>query len=104
MTGHTTGTARLLPWTGTGGKPCYLVGDGKGYISKVADRIESVQLGMAAELLGHVAELLSDRRATSDQLRYAVARMAESLRDLHRIAESRGARLAAAGPDGSAPA
>lgn len=23
-------TRRLLPWTGTGGKPCYLVGDGDG--------------------------------------------------------------------------
>ncbi|OEJ96185.1 hypothetical protein [Streptomyces thermolilacinus] len=105
MNDHTTGTARLLPWTGSGGKPCYLIGDGKGYISKVADRIESVQLGMAAELLGHVAELLSDRRATSDQLRYAVARMAESLRDVHRIAESRGARLSAEGPaEEAAPA
>ncbi|OII61303.1 hypothetical protein BJP40_00475 [Streptomyces sp. CC53] len=97
MTRHTVEAARLLPWTGPGGKPCYLIGDGRGYVSKVADSIESVQLGMAAELLDHVAELLSDRTATSEQLRYVVARMAESLRDVHRIAESRGARLSAPG-------
>ncbi|MFV2117807.1 hypothetical protein ACE14D_04905, partial [Streptomyces sp. Act-28] len=91
MIHHTTGTVRLLPWTGAEGQPCYLIGDGEGYVSKVADTVEAVQLGMARGLLGHVAELLGDRAATSDQLRYAVARLAESLRDVLRVAESRGA-------------
>lgn len=85
--------ARLLPWSGPEGKPCYLLGDGTGYLSRVADNIESVQLGMAADLLDHVADLLADRSATAEQLRYVVARMAESLRDVHRIAQSRGERL-----------
>ncbi|MFJ3928691.1 hypothetical protein [Streptomyces sp. NPDC090029] len=87
--------ARLLPWAGDGGKPCYLVGDGDGCLSRVADTIESVQLGMAADLLGHTDDLLSDRTATPEQLRYAIARLAESLREVHRVARSRGARLAA---------
>ncbi|MFF1902263.1 hypothetical protein [Kitasatospora sp. NPDC058218] len=52
-----------------------------------------MQLGMAAELLGHAAEMLVDRRATAVQLRFLAARLAESLRDVQRIAESRGARL-----------
>ncbi|WP_328499402.1 hypothetical protein OHS59_28445 [Streptomyces sp. NBC_00414] len=86
---------RLLPWAGEEGKPCYLVGDGTGPLSRAADRIESVQLGMAAEILTHAADLLADRRATADQLRYLAARLAEALTDVHRIAESRGARLPA---------
>ncbi|MEU2114901.1 hypothetical protein ABZ567_04425 [Streptomyces sp. NPDC016459] len=96
MIRHTTQAARLLPWTGEEGKPCYLLGDGGGYVSRVADNIESVQLGMAADLLGHVEDLLSDRSATPEQLRYAVARLSESLREVHRVARSRGARLAVA--------
>ncbi|WDO07537.1 hypothetical protein ME763_18830 [Streptomyces murinus] len=90
-------TARLLPWSTLDGNPCFLRGDGTGYLSRVADSIESVQLGMAGELLGHAADMLADDKATPDQLRFALARMSESLRDVHRIAESRGARLPAPG-------
>ncbi|WP_128428995.1 hypothetical protein [Streptomyces cyaneus] len=87
------GGARLLPWTGSEGKPCYLVGDGTGHVSRVADTVESVQLGMADDLLDHVADMLADRRATPAQLRFLLARMGEALADVRRIAESRGARL-----------
>jgi hypothetical protein len=59
----------------------------------VADGIESVQLGMSAELLDHAADMLADHKATGAPLRFLAARMAEALRDVHRIAESRGARL-----------
>lgn len=86
---------RLLPWTGGGGKPCYLVTDGTGHLSRVADTVEAVQLGMAGDLLDHAADLLADPRATPDQLRFLLARMREALTDVHRIAESRGARLPA---------
>ncbi|MEK8143331.1 hypothetical protein NKH18_17890 [Streptomyces sp. M10(2022)] len=96
MTGQVSGTARLLPWSSSDGKPCYVLGDGTGYVSRVADNVESVQLGMAVELLDHAADMLDDRQVTSAQLRYVVARMAEALRDVHRIAESRGARLSTA--------
>ncbi|MFI9777266.1 hypothetical protein ACIHCV_21520 [Streptomyces sp. NPDC051956] len=91
--GSRTEAARLLPWSGPEGQPCYLVGDGTGYLSRVADSIESVQLGMSAELLDHAADMLADHKVTSVQLRFLVARMAEALTDVHRIAESRGARL-----------
>ncbi|MEU8968547.1 hypothetical protein AB0D11_04590 [Streptomyces monashensis] len=87
-------TVRLLPWAGAEGKPCYLVTDGTGPLSEVADTVESVQLTMAAELLGHAADLLADHRATSAQLRFLLARMREALTDVHRIAVGRGARLA----------
>ncbi|MCC3652553.1 hypothetical protein LIX60_13950 [Streptomyces sp. S07_1.15] len=98
------GVARLLPWSNEG-KSCYLLGGGSGYVSRLADDMERVQLGMAGELLGHAADLLGDPRATPPQLRFLAARLPESLRDVHRIAESRGARLPlregdAAGPNG----
>ncbi|MEU5363022.1 hypothetical protein ABZ354_05865 [Streptomyces sp. NPDC005925] len=86
-------TPRLLPWTAADGRPCYLVGDGHGHVSRVADSIESVQLGMAGDLLDHAADMLADQRATAVQLRFLAARLAESLRDVRRVAESRGARL-----------
>ncbi|MFF3915160.1 hypothetical protein ACFYZB_16985 [Streptomyces sp. NPDC001852] len=86
-------SGRLLPWAGADGKACYLMGDGAGYISRLADQIESVQLGMADGLLGHAAELLAEQRLTGEELRYLARRLSESLADVRRIAESRGARL-----------
>ncbi|MER7371101.1 hypothetical protein ABT384_00355 [Streptomyces lanatus] len=83
----------LLPWTGEGGKPCYLDTDGTGCLSRVADTVERVQLGMAGGLLEYADDMLADRRATPAQLRFLVARMCEALTDVCRIAESRGARL-----------
>jgi hypothetical protein len=101
VTGGRTESVRLLPWPGAGGKPCYLVGDGTGYLSRVADNIECVQLGMSAQLLDHATDMLADHNTTAAQLRYLVARMTEALRDVHRIAESRGARLAGPAYDGT---
>ncbi|MER5548118.1 hypothetical protein AB5L52_28305 [Streptomyces sp. CG4] len=86
-------SGRLLPWTGADGKPCYLMGDGTGYVSRLADQIESVQLGMAAGLLDHATELPAEQRLTGDELRYLARRLSESLTDVKRVAESRGARL-----------
>lgn len=85
---------RLLPWTGADGKPCYLVGDGTGYVARLADEIEDVQIDMADALLGHADELLAERRVTSGELHYLARRLSESLRDVKRVAESRGVRLA----------
>ncbi|MFB7507091.1 hypothetical protein [Streptomyces broussonetiae] len=92
---------RLLPWTGHGGKPCYLVTDGSGQMSRIADTVERVQLGMARDLLGHAADLLADDRPTPAQLRFLLARMSEALTAVHRIAQSRGARLRTDTDDGA---
>ncbi|MFE9019023.1 hypothetical protein ACFYNL_10680 [Streptomyces sp. NPDC007808] len=94
---------RLLPWTGEGGKPCYLDTDGTGRLSRLADTAERVQLAMADDLLGHVDDVLADRRVTPDQLRFLLARMREALADVRRVAESRGARLAGAAWDEDDP-
>ena len=91
--GYEQSAGRLLPWAGQGGKPCYVVGDGAGYVSRLADGIESIQLGMADALLDHAAELLKEHSATAGELRYLANRLSESLTDVRRVAESRGARL-----------
>jgi hypothetical protein len=86
---------RFLPWSNLNGNPCYLLTDdtGTGRLSRLADEIEAVQLGMVDDLLGHAVDLLSDNKATGPQLRYLAACLAEALHDVHRIARSRGARL-----------
>ncbi|MGX1854810.1 hypothetical protein [Streptomyces sp. NPDC055299] len=93
--------ARLLPWSGHGGKPCYLVGDGTGYVSRIADEIERTQLDMAEGILGHADDMLACERVTVPELRFLVGGLAEALRDVRRIAESRGGRLSGRdqGPD-----
>ncbi|MFD8548905.1 MULTISPECIES: hypothetical protein [Streptomyces] len=72
---------RLLPWTGPDGQPCYLHTDNpESRLSMLADDIEE-QILAAAELL------LDEVTAESRVLRLA-------LRDVVRIAVSRGDRLA----------
>ncbi|CAM5286546.1 hypothetical protein SALBM135S_03587 [Streptomyces alboniger] len=57
---------------------------------------------MADDLLDRAADLLAAPGATPGQIRYLAERMAESLRDVHRIARSRGDRLPGpAAPQGS---
>ncbi|CAL9507292.1 hypothetical protein SUDANB1_03556 [Streptomyces sp. enrichment culture] len=95
MTDNAITPARLLPWASLEGKPCYLLTDGSGRLSRAADAIEKVQLGMADALLDHAADMIEDQRVTTGQLRFVLARMSEALTDVRRIAESRGARLLA---------
>ncbi|MFD5387835.1 hypothetical protein ACFWMG_23365 [Streptomyces sp. NPDC127074] len=86
---------RLLPWNGMNGQPCYLVPgeEGTGHVSKLADEMETFHLRMATELLGHAVELLGNPKAEVEELRFLSNRMVEALRDVLRIAESRGMRL-----------
>jgi hypothetical protein len=91
---------RLLPWSSPDGKPCYLTGDGNGYVSRLADEIETAQLASAAELIEEAHRALEARtgKCGEDHLLDA---MTASLADVHRVAESRGARLPA--PDDDEP-
>ena len=77
-------SARLPPWTSPDGKPCYVVGDGTGYVWRMADDVECVRLGMADDLLGHADALLAEHRATGAGLRCLARRLVESLRDVRR--------------------
>lgn len=101
--------ARLLPWANADGNPCYLVSDGTGYVSRIADGVECMQLDMADGILGHAEDLLACQQVTSPELRFLARGLTDALRDVRRIAESRGARLPVRGwgsgeRDGSADA
>ncbi|MFF4147321.1 hypothetical protein ACFY0A_39850 [Streptomyces sp. NPDC001698] len=90
---------RLLPWSGPEGKPCYLSTDDRdGFMSRLADNIEAVQLGTAAELLEQASETLDDQDAAPEDLRRLTEELTRALRDVLRVATSRGDLLAVSEP------
>ncbi|WP_210592216.1 hypothetical protein [Streptomyces sp. GESEQ-35] len=92
---------RLLPWSGPEGKPCYLSTDDRdGYMSRLADNIEAVQLGTAAELLEQASETLDDQYADPENVRRLATELTGALRDVLRVATSRGRLLTADEPHG----
>ncbi|MFJ7179477.1 hypothetical protein ACIQXA_24460 [Streptomyces massasporeus] len=92
---------RLLPWTGPDGKPCYLsTGDRGGYVSRLADHIEAYQLGMASQLLEHAGQVLDDDTEDLKELHLLAAQLTSALRDVLRVATSRGRRPVAPGHRG----
>ncbi|MFD4031389.1 hypothetical protein ACFWVP_12925 [Streptomyces sp. NPDC058637] len=94
---------RLLPWSGPGDKPCYLsTDDPDGYISRLADGIEAVQLGTANELLQEAAEALDNQDTSPDEMRCLVTELTGALRDVYRVAMSRGRLRATSYPSESA--
>jgi hypothetical protein len=89
---------RLLPWVGSDGKPCYLSTDDRGgYVSRLADHIEAFQLGMARELLEHAHRVLDDDMEDAEELHLLAAQLTSALRDVLRVATSRGRRPATPG-------
>ena len=93
---------RLLPWSGPEGKPCYLSTDDRGgYLSRLADNIEAVQLGMAADQLAQAPETLDDQDADTEELRNLAKELTAALRDVHRVATSRGHLLVVTEPEGN---
>ncbi|MEW2064106.1 hypothetical protein AB0899_25635 [Streptomyces sp. NPDC007002] len=82
---------RLLPWSGPGGKPCYLsTDDPDGYMSRLADSIEEVQLNTASDLLDEASEALDNQGTSLDDMRCLVKELTGALRDVYRVATSRG--------------
>lgn len=88
-----TDTRRLLPWSSPDGNPCFLVSDGTGYVSRLADEMEEAQLDSAAELLAEAHRILDARTWTPGEIHLLAVELTSSLADVHRVAESRGARL-----------
>jgi hypothetical protein len=91
---------RLLPWAGPDGKPCYLsTNKPDGYMSRLADNIEAMQLGLASQLREEalqvldVLDVLDDGDADTDTLSLLAARLVGALGDVLRVATSRGNRL-----------
>ncbi|WP_194236052.1 hypothetical protein [Streptomyces acidicola] len=86
---------RLLPWTGFLGQRCYLIEDdtGAGTLSRIADRVETVQLGLAERLHERAWEVLATHTALTTEIRQLAEQLTQALGDTLLIAESRGARL-----------
>ncbi|SFX13314.1 hypothetical protein [Streptomyces atratus] len=92
MTAHN--ELRLLPWSGPEGKPCFLsTDDSSGHLSRLADNTEAVQLGMATKLLEQASEILGEEEAEPEELRLLATDLTGALRDVLRVATSRGHRL-----------
>lgn len=85
--------ARLLPWSSRDGKPCFLVSDGTGYVSRVADTVEEEQLASAVDLIAEARCVLAGRAWTSGEIQLLTVELTEALVEVHRVAESRGVRL-----------
>ncbi|WP_327704563.1 hypothetical protein OG530_25265 [Streptomyces decoyicus] len=94
-------TPRLLPWSSPDGKPCFLAGDGSGYVSRLADEMEAAQLDSAAELIEDARRVLDARTWTPGEIHLLAVELTSTLTNVHRVAESRGARLPV--PDDAAP-
>ncbi|WEB45747.1 hypothetical protein MOV08_16680 [Streptomyces yunnanensis] len=87
-------TARLLPWAGLDGKPCYLLGgNGTGYVSRLADKVEAEQMNSAAELIEEACGILTDRTWTPGEIHLLAVELNNHLAKIHRVSESRGTRL-----------
>ncbi|MET9801458.1 hypothetical protein [Streptomyces sp. NPDC006368] len=84
---------RQLPWTGPQGKRSYVIGDGDGPVSRLADEMEYTQLARARHLLGR-AEVVLRRPGPPDiELRALAVDLAAALGDVLAIAEcGRGGR------------
>lgn len=83
---------------GPDGKPCYLsTGDQGGYVSRLADHIEAYQLGMASQLLEHARQVLDNDADDLEELHLLTAQLTSALRDVLRVATSRGRRSVAPG-------
>ncbi|WP_438487755.1 hypothetical protein [Streptomyces sp. S186] len=94
MTEYADGRPRLLPWTTPDGNPCFLLpGDGTGYVSRLADRMEAEQLGSADVLIEEAERVLSGRAWTAGEIQLLAVQLKDSLVVVRRVAESRGARL-----------
>ncbi|MFF7650685.1 hypothetical protein ACFZCY_12645 [Streptomyces sp. NPDC007983] len=87
---------RLLPWSNPDGRPCYLDSEhGNSRLNRWADEVEALQMAMGTDLLDHAHALLGAPKADVRELRFLAERLCEALRDVLRVAESRGIRLPA---------
>ncbi|CAL9488144.1 ATP-binding protein [Streptomyces sp. enrichment culture] len=87
---------RVLPGTGEHGRSALLLTDGSGPVSRLADQVEAVQLGLGERLLGRARGVLEERRARCRELLQLAGQLTDALADALRIAEFRGERLGGA--------
>ncbi|PBC81979.1 hypothetical protein SAMN05428945_3476 [Streptomyces sp. 2224.1] len=85
---------RLLPWTRPDGGPCYLSTDNPDSpLSLLADQAEDDLIAAAEALLDETGPLPAVRGTDTPELCRTAAALHQALRDVLRIAVSRGDRL-----------
>ncbi|NBE50332.1 sulfatase [Streptomyces boluensis] len=85
---------RLLPWSSADGKPCYLsTDDPLSTLSRLADDLEEEQLTCGEDVLEGAAAVLADPVAGERAVRFALSQAVASLREVLRVAVSRGGRI-----------
>lgn len=85
---------RLLPWTTPEGAPCYLsTDDPDSRLSRLADEMEDGLLASAEQMLVDIRSSSIASGAPLQELRHAVTHLTGALRDVLRVATSRGTRL-----------
>ncbi|MCW7985185.1 hypothetical protein XF35_07565 [Streptomyces platensis subsp. clarensis] len=90
---------RLLPWSSPEGKPCYLLSEGDGPVTRQADAVERAQLASGEILLRHARALLRDTPPTAPELHFLACYLTDALDDSLRINRSRGDRLGCRHPE-----
>nr|WSX78232.1 ATP-binding protein [Streptomyces sp. NBC_00899] len=83
---HPAAALRLLPWPGPEGRPATLHGNG-GYVSRLADEIEDLQLSSARAVFDLARVVLDNSAADAQEIRFAARRLHESLGDVLRLTE-----------------
>lgn len=67
----------LLPWSDACGRQCCLaVSDGRGWVSRLADKVEADQLDAGAEVLDHAREMFEEGHAPSEDLDFLAGHLA----------------------------
>ncbi|MFC8370404.1 MULTISPECIES: hypothetical protein [unclassified Streptomyces] len=99
---ESTPSLRLLPWSSSDGKPCFLAnGVEGGRVSQLADETEARQLADGLEMLGRARRVLDEPLSPNVEVRYTAVRLTECLADALRVAESRGRRLSSSDARGT---
>ncbi|MGW5418959.1 hypothetical protein [Streptomyces sp. NPDC003943] len=68
--------------------------DANSHLSRLADHLEGHQLGLASELVDLASDALNNKEADPNELHALAANLVRALRNVLRVAESRGHRLA----------
>ncbi len=90
---------RLLPWPSPEGKPCCLLSEGDGPVTRQADAVERAQLASGEIILNHARALLRDTPTTAPELHFLACCLTDALDDSLRINRSRGDRLGCGHPE-----
>lgn len=79
---------RELP-TPENGRSCYLVSDGEGALSRIADHVEEAMLDDARHIAAKARAMLQVSHSSAGELLVLVSRMHDSLVSVTRLAEIR---------------